>query len=476
MTSPWPVYHRLKQAREQQYPELFFTTWKEILLLDTANANPILGNVLLLELVRMAKQLPDRDPVWTAPIVACLEDLRLSLTLDPDDCKWYVAGLRLAMRYREFYPDFDKFVAWWNPDYLQPEDYLPYDTPDGTRIMPLAERLWLAWGKHLLARHDTTLPQIEEFLLKLRILSQAHPEYVWLDYIEAKMLILINEYEKALGLLRKFLTYKSREWWAWSALGYIAQCLELPTQAIACYAMAIRLQKNDAFLVKVRERLAMLWLSSGDPDMAKVEIDSAIATRINSWGKIPDSLHRLSTLKIVTKAQLLSQSVVQKKYLSLIPLARKWSVEGFPTIPGLLLAILRDSKGQSKRTYALVQIEKEQIRKVPASLLLTNMSPYSPLMITVLPDSERWLLIDQLPDHPKSDFVLKVSGRLIRHEKGFGFIDDLYLPHTLMEKLPPDPIKKTIEVFAYWNYHRAKGTWNWRTFEVRIPGQDPIKI
>lgn len=469
--SVWPAYRQLKKANEKHDPDLFFSTWTEVVAQENVNLDSTLGNVMMLELIKMAKKLPDRHEKWTALIIGCLEDIRLRLSLDPDTSSWYVAGLRLAMRYSESYPNFDKFVEWWGPEHLAPKDYRSYRAADGTEIMPLAERLWLAWGEHLLKREDLSEEQVASFLSRVREVSKAHQDYTWLDYIEAKMLFQANRGEEALPILRKFLTQKPREWWAWSALGQIAFELKEYEKSVACYGMALSLQEDESQLVETREELARIWHAAGDMEMAKREIQIASQAYRDAGRDIPDSLEKLANLKEIVEVEPAPENS-ERKYQRLFPSARQWAVEGFPSIAGLLITILKG--GPRRSNSALVQVGLETILKVPAGLIVGRADSYTPVKITFLQNTEKVLLLEVLDEYPETEYIRHVHDQLVRHQRGFGFVGDLYIPHNIISQIPPG-VGQYVEALAHWNYHKKKDQWSWRTFEIRIKGEEPIR-
>lgn len=469
--SVWPAYRQLKKANEKHNPDLFFTTWTEVVAQENVGLDSTLGNVMMLELIKMAKKLPERHEKWTAMIIDCLEDIRLKLSLNPDSSSWYVAGLRLAMRYSEIYSNFDKFVEWWGPENLAPKDYRPYRAADGTEIMPLAERLWLAWGEHLLKQEDLTNDQIDSFLERIRQVSRAHHDYTWLDYIEAKMLLQADRAPEALPILRKFLTQKPREWWAWSALGQIAFQQNDYEKAIACYGMALSLQEDENELTETREELAKIWLISGEPEMAKRELTLAIHAYSRANKEIPEILLEMANMEAISSVDAASENE-ERKYQRLIPIARQWAVEGFPSISGLLITILQG--GPKRGNSALVQVGLERILKVPAGLVVGHAASYTPVKITFLQNTEKILLLEVLEEYPEAEYIRHVRDQLVRHQRGFGFIGDLYIPHNFIEQIPPG-VGQYVEAIAHWNYHKKKDQWQWRTFEIRINGEKSIR-
>lgn len=469
--SVWPAYRQLKKANEKHDPDLFFSTWTEVVAQENAILDSTLGNVMMLELIKMAKKLPERHEKWTALIIGCLEDIRLRLSLEPETSSWYVAGLRLAMRYSESYPDFDKFVEWWGPENLASKDFRTYRAADGTEIMPLAERLWLAWGEHLLLRDDLTADQAESFLERIREVSKAHQDYTWLDYIEAKMLFQVDRGHEALSILRKFLTQKPREWWAWSALGQIAFGLKEYEKSVACYGMALSLQEDELQLVETREELARIWYTAGDFEMAKREIQIASKAYADSGTEIPASLQELAAKEEIAPVEPASENS-ERKYQRLVPSARKWAVEGFPSISGLLITILQG--GPRRSSSALVQVGLETILKVPAGLIVGRAESYTPVQITFLQNTEKVLLLEVQDEYPEAEYIRHVRDQLVRHQRGFGFVGDLYIPHNIISQIPPG-VGQYVEALAHWNYHKKKDQWQWRTFEIRVNGEEPIK-
>ncbi|MDP5169256.1 MAG: hypothetical protein NWR72_03345, partial [Bacteroidia bacterium] len=58
---PWERYRAIKAARENKDEATFMEQWEELRVDEKALADPTLGNVLLLEALRMAKGWRETD-------------------------------------------------------------------------------------------------------------------------------------------------------------------------------------------------------------------------------------------------------------------------------------------------------------------------------------------------------------------------------------------------------------------------------
>ncbi len=403
-----------------------------------------------------------QDEHYANKIVYLLESLRTHFTLAPSDCKWYVAGLRMALRVREFYPDFLSFIDWWGLEHLQPEDFQPY-TPEGGRpIMPLAERTYLAVGKALLEQDPKDPQKIQSFLSKLQNVSQQHPQFLWLNYIESKILLSLGQTEEALPKLRLFLADKPREWWAWSALAFCAGKLNDLKAETACYCRSISFQKDEAFLVKVREKLAMALHRQQKTAEACQEAFLATSTRMKLWGNIPPSLQQLR--ESLDCPPDIGQHSNQSLYKTMQPVAMAFAVKHFPVLDGVFHHVVSGKLPGEKRL--LIQSGKETIRTYPTWLAPMPISPGDYVRLTQHPaHPNKICLVSPMPDRPTLPFVKTVTAPLKIHPKGFGFVQDIFVPPPLIPKdLTNRP--EVVTVTAAWTWNKKKEEWGWKSLSL----------
>ncbi len=460
---PWEKYRKLKAAREAGDESTFFELWNLLKEDELARQDGTLGNVLLLEAQRMSKTWRLDHDAGLEKLISLLEGFRNYFSMDPADCKWYSQGLRLALKIRERYPQFLDFVAWWGLEHLSEEDYTPYVNPQGKEIMAVAEQAYLAVGQALDEKEPFDTAEVEIFLEKLQAVSRVHPEYSWLDFIGAKLLLRLDRPEEALVKLRPFVRRKPKEYWAWATLASAANRSGEKEAAVACYVQAISLQKREDSLMNVREHLGQLWLELGQYDAGRTELDLAAQARMRfGGGRIPESLR----LSMESQAYQQGRSGPNNwgRYRRIRPLARIFSVGDLPSIWGLLLHV--KTLDDPRKQRLVIQTGEDTVHGYPITLLLDEAEDGDWLEIWLDPATERAALIASGVPEQMPEWVREAQGTLVRHAKGFGFVEDLFIPPFMITNLPTT-LGLKVDVRATWSFDQKRNEWKWKVVRVR---------
>lgn len=174
------------------------------------------------------------------------------------------------------------FIDWWNLDKLLQDDYLPFRTESGRSIMSLAERAYIAKSKALMRLND--LGRIEEFLPQMENLVECHPEMIYPNYFYGKLLLSLGRNrEEALRVILPFARRKASEFWVWQLLGDVFA--DEPDKQMACLLRAVNSRTSDNYLMKVRTKLAALYIDRSMLGHAKYQIKQVIKCCMsNHWG------------------------------------------------------------------------------------------------------------------------------------------------------------------------------------------------
>lgn len=139
--------------------------------------------------------------------------------------------------------------------------FTPADTGKSIRLPAVAENAYGAYAKSLEKRLALTngaaaevRQEAQNLLPRLEELTAQHPDYGWIPYRRAKLLLALGDTAAALPTLRPIIRQKSGEYWAWQLL---AETLR-PTDAaaaLACYYRAAQCPSDEIYLGKLRETL-----------------------------------------------------------------------------------------------------------------------------------------------------------------------------------------------------------------------------
>lgn len=164
---------------------------------------------------------------------------------------------------------------------------------------PLVEGLIQAVAKQLLETIPMLSETTEPWLARIADLSSRHPDWDFLPYFHAKLLIRLDRTAEAMAVFMPFARNKKREFWVWSLLTELVA----PQQIGACYARALTLGTPEPFLVKVRQHAAAWLITQNRWTEARAELDRLVQTRqANQW-PIPPQVQQWTNAPAYTQAE-----------------------------------------------------------------------------------------------------------------------------------------------------------------------------
>lgn len=179
------------------------------------------------------------------------------------------------------------FFDWWNLENLTQDDYTPFITPQGQKVMTLAERAFIANSKALLKQNDPG--RIEEFLPNLEKLMTQHEEMMYPGYFYGKLLLALgSDADEALKVIVPFARKKTTEFWVWQLLSDVFTNDE--EKQLACLLRAVHCRTQETFLGKVRIKLATLYIKRNQLNSARYHIDSVTRCYASQGWKLPNEI------------------------------------------------------------------------------------------------------------------------------------------------------------------------------------------
>lgn len=238
----------------------------------------------------------------------------------PDEA--YSVLLKAALRHKD-YTDISGFIKWWRLKNLRKEDFLPEEierpspkgsqhdrhivpknknrgekssSPKGKKIkLPaLAERAYMAVAGALLSQKKPNLELIKAFSVQLSDFSARNPQFSWLPYYHARLVLVSGESRKEiLEKILPFVRHKRADFWAWELMARLYK--HEPDMQLACYCKALLCRAKEDFLVKLRERFAVFLLGANFLAEAKCEALAVIATKERNGHRIPAQIEQMRT-------------------------------------------------------------------------------------------------------------------------------------------------------------------------------------
>lgn len=269
-TMGWVLYYIIKDATEKAEFKRIINSLHKLRYLNLLNwANDaMIYNSILFKLGEFLKnKIPLNDFETNQKLSLLFYNLRCFNFPSSDAYSF------LLDRFLKFknWNEFADFIDWWDLNKLRKEDFEPFTTKDGNKIMCLAERAFNTNAKALLVLGD--IPRIQNFLPKLNTLRTAHPEMLYPNYFYGKLLLCLNtDKEKIIDIILPFARKKSADFWVWQLFSDIYK--DDQNMQLACLLRAVNCNAQENFLGKVRIKLANLYIQLQDFERAKFHIDA----------------------------------------------------------------------------------------------------------------------------------------------------------------------------------------------------------
>ena len=342
----------------------------------------------------------------------------------------------------------------------QPETYNDGKTTEPRSVRPLVEGVVQAVVRQLL--QAVVLPDevAAPWLNRLADLTGRHPDWDYLPYYHARLLLRLDRATEAMQVFLPFARLKKNDFWVWSLLAELVT----PEQVAACYARALTLNTPESFLVKVRQKMAAWLIMENRWTDAKAEIDRLVQTRqANQW-PLPPEVQQWMNDSHYTQAEI---TPLGRWYEAMLPLAESLLWADCPETVALVTSV--DATGQyvnvaiDERTSGSFPAGKYKLQPVVGDRLAVRYKLHEKngrIQLRVLTANTT----EVPPTHVQTRTL---AGPLrIVDGKGFGFVGDIYVPADLLtgSVVLADSLV-TVKAFASWDAVKQKS--GWRAFRIQ---------
>lgn len=182
------------------------------------------------------------------------------------------------------------FIKWWNFENLRREDYQKENLPDGKQIMSLAEQVYTAYFKAMVPSpvNPVAKETVLECVNEIDKIFEVNDSYIYLIYFKIQMLLAIGERENLLKDFLPFARRKSKEFWVWDLL---SQIVSDEDDKLTCLSMAclsgIRVEQMKT---NIYYKMAEYFISKEMYPQAKSEILKIQKIKTENSQKIPDKV------------------------------------------------------------------------------------------------------------------------------------------------------------------------------------------
>ncbi|WP_293353348.1 MULTISPECIES: hypothetical protein [unclassified Microcoleus] len=357
-----------------------------------------------------------------------------------------------------------KFVKWAGIDSFRAEDFQVSTGNDGKVYESLVEKTARDVGKiacEFTVQDYPDVRDLQNFAIKLIdvALDRAKvqkPE--WLNYRKALLLSRLGRSAEAQKLLVSFVKQKRSDYWAWHALAKVVAISD-PQLALTLCAKAYLTCRDENFGVSVFEDLSRLAANRSQWKVAKWAADRAFNVRNNNGWKIPESLRNLLTASWYANAENLSN--VEEVLENIAADAEKVIWKSCPRFYANYLDKFSAKTGKIMVKFALNSSHsgaEEVVSPERGMLKNLNLRVGEPVTVTVDKngDQQTVVAVEKRESGKLFDIMSCKKGRFRLHQNGFGFVEDVYVPHELACQLQND---QTVNLAVVKKLDKKKDKW-----------------
>lgn len=363
------------------------------------------------------------------------------------------------------WPGLADFVKWWGIGNLTPEDYTRARLNNGMTVASLAERLFTAYSKSLIAclEEGRCADDAEDFVTILDTHLTEHPEFQNTLYQKIQLLKALGRTEEAAAVARDFVRGRQNDFWAWSTLGDLSDDEDL---RLSCYCRALRCKANPAFLGKVRYKLAVMMYHCGCLPEAKREFMNILDLYGAKGWHIPANLTAITSQKWFAETQEAESNVLF--YMAHLGPAEDFLFGDKPEV-----AILITGVNQQKNTCSFITEDRRR-----GFFMTKNMRErFAECQIYRVrfaaepgeKSAARLATCQRVTDITPYDgiFFKRVTGRLNRRPgQAFAFVDDIFIDGKLLAPGMDGGVDVSLTAVLY--YHMKKEVFGWRAVSVQF--------
>ena len=363
------------------------------------------------------------------------------------------------------WPKLIDFIDFFGFDSFQESDFQPEEY-NGRAISSTVEKYYNAYSKNLIdmSKDGFTSPGLPqnfmlEFLPKLNAVIEKNPEYQFLPYFKAKMLIFLNRKDEVLEAFLPFAKRKKSEFWVWEVLAETFE--KMDENCFACHCKALSLTSPEEYLVGLRKDFAEMLISRGLFAEAKYEIMKLNDTRSKKGWKIPNDVLAIMNLPWYSPTQENKNN--QTFYLQFSYLAEALLYQDSKEEIVVVEFVNNDKnvlnfvKDETKHGFFSFKgmLQKPVIGDVLKVRFDGNGKDGRYLVLSISKDNS----LDSTAVKP---FVGKVKKAI---DKDFAFIDNYFVEPRLVSKYLLAN-EQEVTGRAILSFNKLKEKWGWKVFEI----------
>lgn len=344
----------------------------------------------------------------------------------------------------EWFPSLIHMVLDKQASIFDDESKQPYQAEKGevpSLMLTITRQIASAW---LRARDNWQigLQQVMSLMMLTRSQAKDTKHIIWLDYDQAKCFIVAGNYDKARELILPILRKKQRESWAWGALAATYQ-KEKPDLAMMFFAKGITSANEVTFALKLLQGIVPLFLGKGQSDKASMCVKLAVsAYQENGW-KVKPELERLQS------QQWYDTSVDESQLMPFLKSISKGATDHLhgplQSLNGVIESIHRSGKGFN------VFVNKSSLISVRMGVHQGKVKPKAGDYVDLLVSQGEKIEVISCKSINKVEIkdVSFTEGELRIAPKGFGFVNDTFVPPYILDGIENHSQVKVMQVLSW---------------------------
>lgn len=280
---------------------------------------------------------------------------------------------------------------------------------------------------------------------------------IWLDYDEAKCLIVAGKLEQARECALRVLRKKQTESWAWAALATTYKKQE-PEVAIILLAKGLTHVREESFALPLLKGIAPLLASQGAEDQASMCVQRAVnCFQINGW-TIKSDLEKLLQ-------QPWFDGDVDVGDLNFFLRQRSEGALSYlhgPTVQCIAIVMNIHASGKGFHVYR----DQEHRYSVRLGLLNSKSLPEPGSYIQLTLSAEDDSVVSAEPCLPEAiPDVGFAEGNLKLAAGGYGFVGDTFVPRNLISEGIDGQLVKVVHIL---DFDKAKNRPGWKALTLEV--------
>lgn len=337
-------------------------------------------------------------------------------------------------------------------------DNEPYVTDNGespSLMLKFARAIAAAWLDSEVV-HDFGADHIIELIKKTKLSVKDEKNIIWLDYDAAKLLITSAQFNLAREFVIPVLKKKNTESWAWAALAATYR-KESPDIAIKLFCEGICHTHDAKFSLKSYKSLASLLVTKGLVNEASMCVKKIVAIYNQEGWRIKSDLEDLmasdwyddSVDVSFLGAFAKTQAEGAKVYLYG---ETNWEI-------GVVKSLHASGKGLD------VYLNKDCTKSVRKTLFSERKLPV-PGKFVKIAISEDGEVVSATQSNPveMKDVGFGI-GTLKVNAKGFGFVDDAFVPPNLIKA---ELNGRSVQFVKIQEFDKTKGSFGWKVITLML--------